>query len=377
MISYGRQTVCVDDIEAVVAVLESDNITQGSRVTQFEALVARYCNVENAVALNNGTMALNLCCQALGLKSGGLLWTSPNSFAASANCAHYCGADVDFVDIEIATGNMDVAKLEKKLQLAALTGRLPDIVIPVHFAGRSCDMRAIGALARQYGFRVIEDACHALGGRYLGEPVGSCRWSDATIFSFHPVKSITTAEGGMVVTRDGSLAGRVRTLANGGVVNCLGQHAWYREMAYPGVNGRMSEIHASLGISQMAKLDDFLISRRAIAYRYLDALKGVGIELPIVHHDYQSAWHLFVIHVDDGRDELCMSLRRAGISVNVHYVPIHTFEWYRQRGFKSGDFPLAEKHFKTAITLPLYPSLSQHQLDYVINTLCQSLREVA
>ena len=238
-------------------------------------------------------------------------------------------------------------------------------------------MRAIADLAKRYGFRVLEDACHALGGRLNGEPIGSCRWSDAAVFSFHPVKSITTAEGGMVVTNDTRLAGRVRTLANSGVVNCSGQHPWYREMTCPGVNARMSELHASLGVSQIGKLDQFIRTRRSIVNHYLDALGDGSVHLPRIDVGYDSAWHLFVIHVDEQRDSLCSALRRAGISVNVHYVPIHTFEWYRRKGFRRGDFPIAEAHFETAISLPLYPNLKQRQLDYVLSTLCRSLREVA
>ncbi len=377
MISYGRQTLDNDDIDAVVAVLQSDCITQGSLVTEFENLVSDYCNVSSAVAVTNGTMGLVLCCRAMGLTTGGLLWTSPNSYVASANCAHFCGAEVDFVDIDYTTGNMDVCLLEEKLIRAERAGRLPDIVIPVHFGGHSCPMESIARLARRFGFRVIEDACHALGGSYSGEKVGSCRWSDASVFSFHPVKSITTGEGGMVVSNNGSLISKIRVLGSGGVCRHARLLPWYCEMEEPGINGRLSEVHAALGISQINKLDNFIEARREIASHYLNELASTPLMLPPVVENSRSAWHLFVVHVDDNRNGLCESLRRAGIGVNVHYVPIHTHPWFLARGFSRGDFPNAERHFDTAITLPIYPTIGATQLDYIISTVSSMTRQAA
>jgi len=377
MISYGRQTLDNDDIDAVVAALQSDCITQGSLVTEFEDLVSKYCDVSSAVAVTNGTMGLVLCCRAMGLTTGGLLWTSPNSYVASANCAHFCGAEVDFVDIDFATGNMDVKLLEEKLLGAERVGRLPDIVIPVHFAGQSCPMESIARLARRFGFRVIEDACHALGGSYAGEKVGSCRWSDAAVFSFHPVKSITTGEGGMVVSNNASLTSKIRVLGSGGVCRHARLHPWYCEMEEPGINARLSELHAALGISQITKLDNFIEARRQIAQYYLDEMAGTPLMLPHCVENSRSAWHLFVVHVRDNRDELCESLRRAGIGINVHYVPIHTHPWFLARGFSRGDFPNAERHFDTAVTLPIYPAIRASQLDYIISTVSSMTRQAA
>lgn len=375
VISYGRQTLDEDDIDAVVTALRAERITQGSLATVFEHQLSEYCCARAAVALCNGTMALYLCARAMGLRAGGLLWTSPNSYVASANCAHYCGADVDFVDIDCATGNMDVVRLHEKLLQAECQGRLPDIVVPVHFAGQSCDMQVLGQLAQRFGFRVIEDACHALGGTYQGEKVGSCRWSDAVVFSFHPVKSITTGEGGMVLSNDEALIERVRLLANGGVSKNAHDMPWYCDMPLPGINARMSELHAALGISQIKKLDYFIAQRRTIATRYLRELSHLPLHLPPLIDGVESAWHLFVVRVVDavGRDALCQALGRAGVAVNVHYVPIHRHSWYRQRGFSQGDFPCAERHFDTAITLPLYPAMTPEQVAYVVTALRENV----
>ncbi len=377
MISYGRQTLGDDDVEAVVAAMRSERITQGDLATEFENLVSEYCVVSSAVALTNGTMGLYLCCRAMGLTAGGLVWTSPNSYVASANCAFFCGAEVDFVDIDIGTGNMDVDRLEEKLTRAELLGRLPNIVIPVHFGGLSCEMESIARLAQRFGFRVIEDACHALGGSHGREKVGSCRWSDAAVFSFHPVKSITTGEGGMVVSNNAALIDRIRLLGNGGVCRQSRSPPWYREMDEPGINARMSELHAALGISQIGTLDEYIAARRQIASHYVSELTNTPLVLPRNIENSSSAWHLFVVHVAGNRDKLCESLRDAGIGVNVHYVPIHTHPWFRARGFAPGDFPNAERHFDTAITLPLYPEISASQLDYIISTVSSMAREAA
>ena len=377
MISYGRQTLDDDDIQAVVVALQADCITQGGITGEFETEVKNYCQANAAVALANGTLALYLCCRAMGLKQGGLLWTSPNSYVASANCAYYCNADVDFVDIDATTGNMDINLLEQKLLVAEREGRLPDIIIPVHFAGLSCDMEKIAQLSSRYGFRVIEDACHALGAEYRGKKVGGCHWSDATVFSFHPVKSITTAEGGMVVSNDESLVSKIRLLANGGVSRRAQYDPWYCEMETPGINARMSEIHAALGVSQMKKLDKFIECRTCIAEYYCQALQETGLQLPDFFENNHSAWHLFVVHENYHQKVLCRTLRRAGIGINVHYVPIHTHPWYLKQGFKQGDFPNAENHYKTAISLPLFPSISDTQINYVITTLKSLLLQAA
>ncbi|HWP94752.1 MAG TPA: UDP-4-amino-4,6-dideoxy-N-acetyl-beta-L-altrosamine transaminase [Gammaproteobacteria bacterium] len=384
MIPYGRQSINESDIEAVIAVLRSDFLTQGPAVPAFERAVAEYCGVPYAVACNSATSALHLACLALGLGPGDLLWTSPNTFVASANCARYCGADVDFVDIEPDTANLSPQALADKLARAARDGRLPRIVVPVHFAGHSCDMRAIRELADRYGFAVIEDASHAIGGRYDGGPVGDCRYSDITIFSFHPVKIVTTGEGGMATTRNSELARRMARLRTHGItrepqeMTAQPEGGWYYEQIELGFNYRMTDIQAALGRSQLARIDTLIASRRARVQRYHERLAGLPLVLPVEKPGTASAWHLYTVRLADtltggGRRAVYDALRRAGIGVNVHYIPVHLQPYYRRLGFGPGDFPVAEDHYARALTLPLFPDLSETDQEAVITAMHRAL----
>ncbi len=353
MIPYGRQDVSAEDIAEVVAVLQSDFLTQGPAVERFEAAVAEACGARHAVAVNSATSALHLACRALDLGPGDRLWTTPNTFVASANCALYCGASVDFVDIDARTLNLSVDVLADKLDKAERDGRLPKFVVPVHFAGQPCDMAAIADLARRYGFRVVEDASHAIGARYRGEPVGTGRHADITVFSFHPVKIVTTGEGGVAATPDAALAERMRLLRSHGITRDAARMAsaspgpWYYEQVELGYNYRMTDIQAALGASQMRRLDTFLERRRTLAARYDRLLAGLPLQLPHQEAWAASAWHLYVVQLADGarvtRDESFARLREAGIGVNVHYIPVHTQPWYRRLGFDWGQFPVAEQ----------------------------------
>lgn len=385
MIPYGRQDVDRADIDAVVEVLQSDWLTQGPSVDRFERAMADYCGAAHAVAICNATAALHLACRALGLGSGDMLWTSPNTFVASANCALYCGANVDFVDIDPATYNMSVAALQTKLEHADRAGKLPKVVVPVHFAGQSCDMRAIRVLADRYGFAIIEDASHAVGAKYLGEPVGSCRYSDVTVFSFHPVKIITTGEGGMALTNRSDVAERLRLLRSHGITrdpeSMVGdvEGAWYYEQVDLGFNYRITDIQAALGLSQLQRLGDFVARRTELAARYDRMLAGLPVNLPWQHPDTASAWHLYVICIDESRTscsrrKLFERLRAAGVGVNVHYIPVHTQPYYRKLGFQRGDFPVAEDYYDHAISLPLFPALTDEQQDEVVAHLASILQ---
>ena len=377
MIPYGRQDITPEDIAAVEAVLRSDFLTQGPAVPGFEQALAAYCGAARGVAMNSATSALHVACLALGLGPGDRLWTSPNTFVASANCGLYCGAEVDFVDTDPATYNMSVAALEARLVAAAAEGRLPKVVIPVHFAGQSCEMRAIHALGQQYGFRIIEDASHAVGATYLGEPVGNCRYSDITIFSFHPVKIITTAEGGMAMTNDPALAERMERLRSHGITRDPAAMAWdsegpwYYQQVELGYNYRITDLQAALGHSQLARLDDYVARRHAIAARYDEALAGLPLTTPHQHPDSRSALHLYPIrlHATSQRRQVFEGLRAAGIGVNVHYIPVHTQPHYRRLGFRDGDFPEAENYYAGAISLPMFPTLTPVQQDEVIGVL--------
>lgn len=381
MIPYGRQDIREEDIEAVAAVLRSDWLTQGPTVPRFEEAVAQRCGAAHAVAVNSATSALHLSCLALGLGRGDRLWTSPNTFVASANCARYCGADVDFVDIEPSTGNISVEALAAKLERAARTGCLPKIVVPVHFAGLSCDMAAIRALADHYGFRIIEDASHAIGGHYQGEPVGCGRHADITVFSFHPVKIVTTGEGGMALTNDPFLAACMRRLRSHGItrepteMSSPPHGPWYYQQIALGYNYRMTDIHAALGLSQLARLDAYVTRRRALADRYDRLLSGLPVHLPGRDPKAESAWHLYVIRLHRPEDRLSVfeSLRAAGIGVNVHYIPVHTQPHYRALGFHWGDYPAAERHYQAAISLPIYPTLTEAEQDRVAAAVRQAL----
>ena len=384
-IPYGRQSISEDDIAAVEAVLRSDWLTQGPTIARFEKAVADYAGARFACAVNSATAALHLACRALGLGPGDTLWTVPNTFVASANAARYCGAAVDFVDIDPATYNLSVSALSEKLERAASEGRLPKAVMPVHFGGQSCDMREVAVLARRYGFRVVEDASHAIGGDYLGRKVGACDYSDIAVFSFHPVKVITTGEGGMLLCADASLHRAADLLRSHGVTRDVAamdqapDGAWYYQQVDLGFNYRMTDMQAALGLSQMQRIDAFIARRRAIARRYDEALAALPLGLPGRSALADSAWHLYVIQVDaarcgKSRKTVFDHLRSAGIQVNVHYIPVHLQPYYRRLGFRSGQFPVAEHYYSQAISLPLYAGLSEAQQTRVIDEVANALR---
>jgi UDP-4-amino-4,6-dideoxy-N-acetyl-beta-L-altrosamine transaminase len=382
-IPYGRQDIRDDDIDAVTEVLRSDWLTQGPAVPRFESAVAAYCGAKHAVAVNSATSALHIACLALGLGPGDRLWTSPNTFVASANCARYCGAAVDFVDIDPDSYNMSVDALRLKLEEAAAVGALPKIVVPVHFAGQSCDMRGIHALAREYGFYVIEDASHAIGGRYLEDAVGSCRFSDICVLSFHPVKIITTAEGGMALTNDDELAARLSRLRSHGItrdpalMDCEMEGPWFYQQIDLGFNYRMTDIHAALGCSQLTRIDEYVARRREIAARYRTLLSDLPLRLPSQSSDAVSAWHLYAVQLPPERDRrrVFESLRAAGIGVNVHYIPAHTQSYYRRIGFRPGMYPQAESYYRHALSLPMYATLTDDQQDFVAAELRRAMGE--
>ena len=387
IIPYGRQEVTQADIDAITAVLRSDFLTQGPQVPRFEAAVADYCGVRHAVAVNSATSALHIACLALGLGTGNWLWTTPITFVASANCARYCGAQVDFVDIDPQTFNISVDALRAKLEAAAREGRLPKIVVPVHMAGQSCDMRAIHELGQQYGFRIIEDASHAIGGRYLDKPVGSCQYSDITVFSFHPVKIITTAEGGMALTNDATLAHRMALLRSHGITRDASEMTqtpdggWYYQQIDLGFNYRMTELQAALGVSQMERLDAYVARRHALARRYDQLVADLPVQGPCRADYGYSAFHLYIIRVGGadgaGRVKVFDSLHSQGIGVNVHYIPVHTQPYYarlgQQVGYHAESFPQANAYYAQAISLPLYAKLSEAQQDDVVTALRKAL----
>jgi len=384
MIPYGRQSISAADIQGVVDVLESDWLTQGPTVERFESSVAAYCGATHAVAVNSATSALHIACLAAGLGPDDILWTSPNTFVASANCGLYCGASVDFVDIDPDSYNMSVERLQEKLELADRTGKLPKVVVPVHFAGQSCDMEGIARLAARYGFSVIEDASHGIGGRYQGEPVGNCRYSNMTVFSFHPVKIITTGEGGMVMTNSAELREKLVRLRSHGITSdpalMTGEpHGpWYYEQIELGFNYRMTDIQAALGASQMTKLDQFVARRHYLAKRYDQALGDLPITLPRQHPDTFSAFHLYVVRLQDemtgkGRRAVLEKMRAKGITAHVHYIPVHTQPYYRALGFRQGDFPETERYYQEAMTIPLFPAMTDKQQDQVAEALRETL----
>jgi UDP-4-amino-4,6-dideoxy-N-acetyl-beta-L-altrosamine transaminase len=377
VIPYGRQSISEEDIRAVVEVLRSEFLTQGPVVARFEKSVADYCNAPHAVAVNSGTSALHIACQALGLGPGDSLWTSPNTFVASANCARYCGADVDFVDIDPDTYNISVEALARKLERAAAAGKLPKVLVPVHFSGQSCEMREIWALSGRYGFRILEDASHALGAEYDGAKVGACAYSHAAVLSFHPVKHITTGEGGMVLTRDPGLAEALRQLRSHGItrdeelMRGPSEGAWYYQQLQLGYNFRMTDLQAALGASQMQRLDAFLARRRQLAKRYDAVFAGLAVKVPARSPSGNPAWHLYVVQVEN-RKRVFDALRRSGIGVNVHYIPVHYQPYYQALGFKRGDFPQAERYYEHAISLPMYSDLSDADQERVVSALRQA-----
>lgn len=379
-IPYGRQDISETDIQAVINVLKSDFLTQGPAVPAFETAVSEYCGVRHAFAVNSATSALHIACLALGVGPGDLVWTSPITFVASANCALYCGAKVDFVDIDPRTYNLSVAALEEKLQAAERDGKLPKVVIPVHLCGQSCEMAAIHALSEKYGFKIIEDASHAIGGKYRNQPIGNCRYSDITVFSFHPVKIITTAEGGMALTNDAELADKLALLRSHGITRDPAQMThqadgpWYYQQIALGYNYRMTDIQAALGLSQLSRLDEFVANRQRLAARYDSLLSALPVEIPWQHPDNYSALHLYPIRIPEGvssysRLSVFEGLRAAGIGVNVHYIPVHLQPYYRQLGFQPGDFPEAERYYRAAISLPLYATLIEANQDRVVAAL--------
>jgi UDP-4-amino-4,6-dideoxy-N-acetyl-beta-L-altrosamine transaminase len=385
MIPYGRQDITQADMEAVLDVLKSDFITQGPAIPRFENALADYCGASHTIAVNSATSALHIACLALELGDGDWLWTSPNTFVASANCGLYCGAQVDFVDIDPRTYNISIDALTTKLAEAEKQNKLPKILVPVHFAGQSCEMREIHKLSVQYGFKVIEDASHAIGGKYLGTPVGNCRYSDITVFSFHPVKIITTAEGGVATTNNKELAARMQRLRSHGITRdpqaMVGavDGPWSYQQIELGFNYRMTDIQAALGYSQLQRLDHYIERRHQIRARYDDELQALPLILPWQHPDAYSALHLYPIQVESAscsktRKEVFHAMREAHIAVNVHYIPVHTQPYYRKLGFNQGDFPTSEQYYSQALSLPMYPMLSETQQTAVVMSLEEFLK---
>ena len=379
-IPYGRQDINNDDIEAVIKVLKSDYLTQGPQVNLFEEKTADYVGSNFAVSFNSATSALHASCSALGLESDDILWTSPNTFVASANCARYLSAKVDFVDIDEETGNICIEKYKEKLIKAEKIGKLPKIFVPVHFAGKSCDMKEIYNLSRKYGIKIIEDASHAIGGCYKGSYVGSCKYSDITVFSFHPVKIITSAEGGMAMTNDKSIADKLNIFRTHGIVkNKLylknqNEGPWYYEQQDLGFNYRLSDLQSALGISQLCRTDEFVKKRNEIAQRYITHLEKLPLKI-LKQDDYcLSSYHLFVIKVKPSlRKNLFEKMRSINIGVQVHYIPVHLHPYYVNLGFKKGDFPISEKFYSEIISIPIFPKLKDEEQLRVINFLKNEL----
>jgi UDP-4-amino-4,6-dideoxy-N-acetyl-beta-L-altrosamine transaminase len=380
MIPYGRQDVSEEDIQAVIDVLKSDFLTQGPVVPAFEEAVIGLTGAAYAVAVNSGTSALHLACIAVGLGEGDWLWTTPITFVASANCALYCGANVDFVDIDPVDWNISVDRLREKLESARKQGCLPKVVVPVHLGGLPCDMEQIHALSQEYGFSIIEDACHAIGGRYQGNAVGDCRYSDVTVFSFHPVKTVTTGEGGMAVTNNKELANRMALLRSHGITRnpALMTHEpdgpWYYQQVDLGFNYRLTDLQAALGISQLRRLDDFVFTRNKVAEKYYELLSGLPLQLPHRQKDKYSGMHLYICRLIEGESrvshgELVKALREEGVGVNLHYIPIFTQPYYQQLQRPRGEFPEAEKYYREAFSIPMYPGITKEEQLHVIGVL--------
>ena len=385
MIPYGRQEITDADIEAVVEVLRSDFLTQGPVVPQFEDAVAKYVGCQHAVAANSATSALHIACKALGMGPGDWLWTSPITFVATANCALYCGAKVDFVDIDPRTYNLCPDALEEKLIEAEKNGKLPKVVIPVHLTGQPCDMASIHALSERFGFRIIEDASHAIGGKYRGERIGNCVYSDITVFSFHPVKIITTAEGGMAVTNSEELSEKMARLRSHGItrnpdlMTKSPDGPWYYQQLDLGYNYRLTDLQAALGFSQLARLDQYISKRHEISENYSELLAGLPVTTPWQHPDSYSAYHLYVIRLHKEQAtknhlQLFQELRSRNILVNVHYIPVHLQPYYQALGFRQGSFPNAESYYQEALSLPMFPTLTDEEQNYVSRSLAKVLR---
>ena len=383
VIPYGRQDVSQDDINSVVDVLRSDFITQGPTIQKFERKVADYSGIKYAYACNSATSALHIACLALGVGKGDLVWTSPISFVASSNCALYCNADVDFVDIDAKSYNMSPAALEKKLKQAKAKGRLPKVVIPVHLSGQSCEMDKIHSLSKEYGFKIIEDASHAIGATYKGKPVGNCAFSDIAVFSFHPVKIITTCEGGMCLTNDSHVSNLLYRYRSHGITRQASEMSkapdgpWYYEQLNLGFNYRMNDVQAALGLSQMDRLDEFIEKRRAIAKRYDELLKDSIVETPQQHLDTNSSWHLYIIRLKKNKKinhrQLFEKFRAAGVLVNIHYIPIYRQPYYSALGFTNEGFDQAEKYYEEAISIPIFPGLTTEEQNKVVSLIEQPI----
>ena len=382
-IPYGRQDINQKDIDAVIEVLNSDFLTQGPVVPAFEMAVSVYCGAKHAVAVNSATSALHISCLALGVAPGDWVWTSPITFVATANCALYCGAKVDFVDIDPSTYNISVERLAEKLEVAEKENRVPKVVIPVHLCGQSCDMEGIYALSQRYGFKIIEDASHATGGKYRGEPIGNCRYSDITVFSFHPVKIITTGEGGMALTNNAEIASCMARLRSHGITRLpiemthVPDGPWYYQQIELGFNYRMSDLAAALGLSQMKRLNEFVNRRQVIASHYNDSLVDLNVITPWQHPDTYSSFHLYVVRIaNDGtinRNTVFERLRASGILVNLHYIPVYNHPVYQVMGFKPSDFPEAERYYSEAISLPIYSTLTDPEIEGIIEKIRKPL----
>ncbi len=387
IIPYGRQDINEADINAVINVLRSDFLTQGPVVPLFESAVAEYCGAQHAVAVNSATSALHIACLALGVGQGDVVWTSPITFVASANCALYCGATVDFVDIDPLTYNLSAERLAEKLTLAEKMGKLPKVVIPVHLCGQPCDMARIYALGKKYGFKIIEDASHAVGGKYKDEPIGNGRYSDITVFSFHPVKIITSGEGGMAVTNDAHLAKHMRLRRSHGISSTKEdmharpvQEIWNYQQIDLGFNYRMTDLQAALGLSQLQRINAFVSQRHEIAKRYNNLLVDLPMDIPWQHPSSYSGYHLYVIRLKLSKIKKTLrqvydSLYSAKIGVNLHYIPVYRQPYYERMGFKAGYCPEAEEYYKEIVSIPIYPGLTQEQQDLVVQALFNTLIE--
>ena len=380
MIPYGRQDITSEDIEEVVKVLNSDFLTQGPVLPKFEKSISIYCGVSYAYAMNSATSALHIACMALEVGRGDIVWTAANTFAASSNCALYCNASIDFVDIDPVSYNISISNLKSKLQLAETEGCLPKVLIPVHMTGQSCEMSEIFELSKKYGFKIIEDASHAIGGKYLNNPIGCCKYSDITVFSFHPVKIITTGEGGMAVTNNENLAQKISLLRSHGITrdsNLMSKEdgPWYYEQIDLGYNYRMTEIQGALGLSQMNRLDEYIKRRHDIANFYNESLSELPLQIPKQFKDSFSSFHLYVIRlnlsmIESSHKDIFESLRKDNILVNLHYMPVYLHPYYKNKlGFKSGHCPEAEKYYSEAISIPMFPTLSNEDQLVVVNAL--------